>query len=254
MKKQNQTNMSQPHFDYHVIPDKQRVTISKSAHVPRKKFLWRKYAQCCNIAHRPLALRPWVEDPWPCVRGKKLDFLQKLDVSDFVGQTHLIDLFGPKPSLTRGSEWPSKYLDGAIRLTTLVTSLTRCRFGSRSEIQLASCSGQAKTLLRWHISDPVAFCRCSLKLGGANMAKEPIWYASHVRTAQFHSFYENHPKSNRFLGSYLIFVNSINSGASVKKLTERIFSQLTWKGLLTVVLFHKECVILHTVCHFTHSV
>ena len=120
-------------------------------HVPRKKFLWRKYAQCCNIAHRPLALRPWVEDPWPCVRGKKLDFLQKLDVSDFVGQTHLIDLFGPKPSLTRGSEWPFKYLDGAIRLTTLVTSLTRCRFGSRSEIQLASCSGQAKTLLRWNI-------------------------------------------------------------------------------------------------------
>ena len=31
MKKQNQTNMSQAQIDYHIIPDKQQVTISKSA-------------------------------------------------------------------------------------------------------------------------------------------------------------------------------------------------------------------------------
>ena len=58
---------------------------------------------------------------------------------------------------------------------------------------------------------------------------------------------------------YLIFVNSINSGASVKKLTERNFFTINSKRtpdstFLHSVLFHKECVILHTVCHFTHSV
>ena len=48
------------------------------------------------------------------------------------------------------------------------------------------------------------------------------------------------------LASYLIFVNSINSSANVKKLTESNFSQLTRKGLLTVPYY--------TVCYFTKNV
>ena len=67
--------------------------------------------------------------------------------------------------------------------------------------------------------------------------------------------------------AYLIFVNSINSDASVNKLTEKIFSQLTRKGLRTQcvisqrmcnfahsVSFHSQCVIWLTVCNFPQSV
>ena len=66
--------------------------------------------------------------------------------------------------------------------------------------------------------------------------------------------------------TYLIFVHSINSGASVKKLTEgNFFSQLMRKGLLTRYLctqcyftynasFYTQCGIWLTVCNFTQSV
>ena len=60
---------------------------------------------------------------------------------------------------------------------------------------------------------------------------------------------------------YLIFVHSINSGASVKKLTEgNFFHNQPEKdsGQLCTfvhsVLFHTQCVILHTVYNFTCSV
>ena len=74
------------------------------------------------------------------------------------------------------------------------------------------------------------------------------------------------PTDQREGQAYLIFVHSINSGASVKKLTEGNFPpQLTRKGLLTAishtmcnfthsVQFYTQCVILHTMCHFTNSV
>ena len=60
---------------------------------------------------------------------------------------------------------------------------------------------------------------------------------------------------------YLIFVHSINSGASVKEFDwgeffhnqrEKDFWQLC--TVVHSVLFHTQCVILHTVCNFTHSV
>ena len=55
-------------------------------------------------------------------------------------------------------------------------------------------------------------------------------------------------------GSYLIFVASINSSASVKFIDwGEFFSQPTRKGLLTVYIC-TQCVISHTMCHFTHCV
>ena len=61
--------------------------------------------------------------------------------------------------------------------------------------------------------------------------------------------------------TYVIFVHSINSGASVKKLTEGNFfhnqrKKDSWQLCTFVhsVLSHTQCVILHTVCNFTHSV
>ena len=66
------------------------------------------------------------------------------------------------------------------------------------------------------------------------------------------------------VSSYLIFVASISSGASVKKVTKGNFSQLTRKGLLTVYLcslcvispkmcHFTQCIILHSMCNFKHS-
>ena len=60
--------------------------------------------------------------------------------------------------------------------------------------------------------------------------------------------------------AYLIFVHSINSGASVKKLTEGNFfltinaKRTSDKLPLYTVLVHIQCVILHTVWNLTHSV
>ena len=141
--------------------------------------------------------------------------------------------FCPKPPPTRGAELPFKYLNDTIRLKIMVTSLTRCRFGSRSEIQLASCSGQAKTLLRWNISDPVAFCVCSLKLGSANLAKEPIWYASQVRAAQFQVL--------RVTNSFPIKIDSKNGGGWGQPLFT--YSAQINQTLLTLgyEIFTKKC-------------
>ena len=73
-----------------------------------------------------------------------------------------------------------------------------------------------------------------------------------VRTMKKITVANDHPVASQT--PYLIFVHSINSSASVKKLTEgNFFSQLTRKGLLTVY-FCTQCVISHTICHFTHSV
>ena len=56
------------------------------------------------------------------------------------------------------------------------------------------------------------------------------------------------------LCAYLIFVASISSGASVKKITERnFFRQLTRKELLTVYLC-TQCVISHIMYNFTDRV
>ena len=62
-------------------------------------------------------------------------------------------------------------------------------------------------------------------------------------------------------GTYLIFVHSINSGASVKKIDWGEFfhnqhEKDSWQLCTFVhsVLIHTQCVILHTVCNFTHSV
>ena len=55
--------------------------------------------------------------------------------------------------------------------------------------------------------------------------------------------------------SYLIFVASISSGASVIFLTERNFSRMNAKRTPdNPVVCCIQCVILHTVCDFTHSV
>ena len=50
------------------------------------------------------------------------------------------------------------------------------------------------------------------------------------------------------LGTYLIFVHSINSSASVKKLTEGNFF-FTINTQRT-----PDCVLLYTLCYFTHNV
>ena len=49
------------------------------------------------------------------------------------------------------------------------------------------------------------------------------------------------------VGAYLIFVASISSGASVKKITERNFLTINAKRT-------PESVTLYTVCNFTHYV
>ena len=49
--------------------------------------------------------------------------------------------------------------------------------------------------------------------------------------------------------AYLIFVTSISSSASVKKLTEAIFSLSTINAKRTL-----DSVPLYTVCYFTHTV
>ena len=99
--------------------------------------------------------------------------------------------------------------------------------------------GSVKLLIDCHI---ISLCDCYLE----------------YCLSSFHHTYD-------CLFAYLIFVNSTNSGASVKKLTERIFSQLTRKGLLAVpfytvcyftknVSFYTQCVSSLTVCKFTQRV
>ena len=66
----------------------------------------------------------------------------------------------------------------------------------------------------------------------------------------------DHPKA---FAAYLIFVANATNGVSVKILKwEEFFPYLTRKeplwNLVECVLFHKQCVILHTISNFSPSV
>ena len=104
----------------------------------------------------------------------------------------------------------------------------------------------------------------------ADPSCENIWEIFAPRRAArikklFSSFFKSriwllHIPNFKFIwpAPYLIFVTSIYSGASVKKLTESNFFTMNAKRTPESwqeypVWCYTQCVILHTVCNFTHS-